>query len=604
MKKLVLLLYVSTYFPLVAAKPLNSVEIYEQAKRSVTVLEGVDETGKPIQALTAIAVANNRAVTICDAMNDKQQLRIIRENKSFKASIIARDSQRHLCLLSVPDAELIKITSTDKGQRVQSGAPVYALSNSLGLGIGISEGVISGIRPQLGVDFIQFSAPVSPGSDGGALVDINGHLLGIITYKHRDGQNVNFAIPAMWLNEIEQHDRSDTLYKQFRETAEQLQQQEQWQKLADHAEQWVVKHQDDIDAWRRIVLAAEKNGNIDKEENAWRKLRELDPVSSIAGAGLVSIKLRRNQPAEALQLAYELLSLRQEDADIWTIIGQTEQVAGTAAKAEDAYRKALSFNPWQLAAYEGLIGIAEQRNDRGMVTQLWQSLSTLNPDVPAVQFKLAEAYIREGRPARAYSLLEKLTIPDVQKADADFWKGQTLLALGRPSDATLAFEKSLQGNPTTKAWVYAALGSSYYQLQRYPESIEAYRQALRLEPNNSQWLFSLASSLKDSLRGQEALEINAQLLKKFPNNPAVWQQKGFTEEILGRRQEGIKSMEKSLELDPKQGSTWATLIETYRRAGQDKEVNNAYEKLRGIDSEWAEKAYKMTILPFEVFHHE
>lgn len=599
MIQIILLLCAGAFLSEATAKPLSSVEIFEQAQRSVTVLEELDDVNKPLQALTAIAVASDKVVTVCDELNGKRPLRIATNSKSFQATILARDSQRHLCLLSVPGAELIKIVSTDVNQSVQAGARVYALSNALGLGIGISEGVVSGVRPQSGVNFIQFSAPVSPGSDGGALVDAEGRLLGIITYRHRDGQNVNFAIPAKWLVEIEQHDKSDTAYQQFRETAEQLQQQEHWQKLADHAGQWIAGHQDDADAWRWAALAAEKIGNLDSEENAWRKLHELDPASPIAGAGLVSVKLKRNQRAEALQLAHELLSLRQEDAEIWTIVGQTEQVAGTAAKAEEAYRKALTFNPWQLAAYQGLIGIAEQRNDRGMVTQLWQSLTALNPDVPAVQFKLAEAYIREGRPARAYSLLDKLTVPDAQKADANFWKGQTLLALGRPMDAIQAFETSQQGNPTAKASVYAALGSSYFQLQRFPESIQAYREAVRLEPNNPEWQYGLALSLKDGFRGQEALEIDAQLLKKFPNDPAVWRQKGFTEGILGRYQEGIKSMEKSLELEPKQGKLWVALIETYQQAGRDKDVKNAYEKLRGIDSEWAEKAYRSVILPFE-----
>ncbi|WP_347988426.1 tetratricopeptide repeat protein [Methylomonas sp. AM2-LC] len=599
MKQIILLLCAGTFLSEAMATPHNSVEIYEQVQRSVMVFEALDDANKPLKALTAVAVASDKVVTVCDELNGKLQFRIVTNSKSFLATILARDSQRHLCLLSVPDAQLTKIVSADANQSLQSGARVYALSNALGLGVGISEGVVSGIRPQLGVDFIQFSAPVSPGSDGGALVDTEGRLLGIITYRHRDGQNVNFAIPAKWLAEIELHDKTDTAYKQFRETAEQLQNQEQWQKLAEHAEQWIGGHQSDVDAWRWSVMAAEKNNNLDSEETAWRKLYQLEPASSTAGAGLLRVKLKRNQSTEALQLARELLSLHQEDAEIWTIVGQTEQSAGTAAKAEEAYRKALSFNPWQLTAYQGLIGIAEQRNDRGMVTQLWQSLSALNPDVPVIQFKLAEAYIREGRPARAYSLLEKLTIPDAQKPDADFWKGQTLIALGRPLDAIQAFEKSLQGNPTAKAWAYAALGSSYFQLQRYLESIQAYREAVRLDPNNPEWQYGLALSLKDSFRGQEALEIDAQLLKKFPNDPTVWRQKGFTEAILGLTQESIKSLEKSLEIEPKQGKVWAALIEEYHRAGRDKDVSSAYEKLRGVDSAYAEMAYRSAILPFE-----
>ena len=40
---------------------------------------------------------------------------------------------------------------------------------------------------------LQFTAPVSPGSSGGALLDAHGHLIGIIKSQVREGQNINFA---------------------------------------------------------------------------------------------------------------------------------------------------------------------------------------------------------------------------------------------------------------------------------------------------------------------------------------------------------------------------------------------------------------------------
>lgn len=600
MKKVVLfLLCTSIYHSEISAQALGSIEVYERSQQSVVVLEELDDKGNPFQILTAIALGNDRAVTLCDTLNGGHELRIIANKKPVKATITARDSQRNLCLLTVPGAELPALETSNTSQAIQSGARVFAISNALGLGIGISEGVISGIRTRSGTDYIQFSAPVSPGSDGGALVDSEGQLLGIISYRHRDGQNVNFAIPAKWLAEIEQHDKSDIAYKQLREDAAQLERQGLWQKLTEHAEQWISLRQDDPDAWRWLALAAEKNGNLDKEEKAWRQLRELEPTSTIAGAGLARVILKRKQGNEALKLAHELLSLRQEDAEIWAVIGQTEQAAGTVEKAEEAYRKALSFNPWQLAAYQGLISIAELRNDRSTVTRLWQRLAALNPDAPTIQLRLIDAYVREGRPARAYSLLEKLTVPEEQKADAAFLKGQTLTALGRPVDAIRAFQDSLLGNPTAKGWVYAALGHSYFDLQRFPESIQAYREAIRLDPNNIDWLWGLARSLKDGGNRQEALEIDKQLLKKYPKDPSIWRQKGFTEGMLGRNQESVKSLEKSLELDPKQGKVWSALIGSYHYLGRQNDVRSAYEKLRGIDSEWADKTYRSNILPFE-----
>jgi S1-C subfamily serine protease len=134
MKQIILLFCAGIYFSEAAAKPLNPVEIYEQAQRSVMVFEELDDTNKPLQALTAVAVASDRVATVCDELDAKRQFRVVTNGKSYQATILARDSQRHLCLLSVPGVELIKIVSANAKQTLQSGARVYALSNALGLG--------------------------------------------------------------------------------------------------------------------------------------------------------------------------------------------------------------------------------------------------------------------------------------------------------------------------------------------------------------------------------------------------------------------------------------------------------------------------------------
>jgi hypothetical protein len=49
---------------------------------------------------------------------------------------------------------------------------------------------------------IQTTAPVSPGSSGGGLFDVDRKLVGIVTFQQRSGQNLNFAVPADWIFEM------------------------------------------------------------------------------------------------------------------------------------------------------------------------------------------------------------------------------------------------------------------------------------------------------------------------------------------------------------------------------------------------------------------
>lgn len=73
------------------------------------------------------------------------------------------------------------------------GEKVYSISNPKGLQFVFSDGMIN----QYNKDYIQFSAPISSGSSGGALLDNQGYLLGIITSQMNPSvyQNINFALP-------------------------------------------------------------------------------------------------------------------------------------------------------------------------------------------------------------------------------------------------------------------------------------------------------------------------------------------------------------------------------------------------------------------------
>ncbi len=76
------------------------------------------------------------------------------------------------------------------------GERVYAIGNPRGLEQSISEGIISGSREFDDSSWIQHSAPISPGSSGGALISAHGELLGINSRSRVESQNINFAVPA------------------------------------------------------------------------------------------------------------------------------------------------------------------------------------------------------------------------------------------------------------------------------------------------------------------------------------------------------------------------------------------------------------------------
>jgi S1-C subfamily serine protease len=70
-----------------------------------------------------------------------------------------------------------------------------AIGNPLGLSNTVSDGLVSALRP-IGaqVSLLQLSAPISPGSSGGPIIDERGQVVGVSTLMITKGQNLNFGV--------------------------------------------------------------------------------------------------------------------------------------------------------------------------------------------------------------------------------------------------------------------------------------------------------------------------------------------------------------------------------------------------------------------------
>lgn len=80
------------------------------------------------------------------------------------------------------------------GQELVRGQRVVAIGSPLGFFNSVSDGIIAGFRRIRDVDMIQFTAPISHGSSGGALLNMYGEVIGISTAGVDNGQNINLAV--------------------------------------------------------------------------------------------------------------------------------------------------------------------------------------------------------------------------------------------------------------------------------------------------------------------------------------------------------------------------------------------------------------------------
>jgi hypothetical protein len=92
------------------------------------------------------------------------------------------------------DFPTVALGDSDK---VQVGEEVVSIGSPLSLEATVSNGIISSIRELKNENqrLFQTTAPISPGSSGGALLNMGGELIGITTAEVVGGQNLNFAVP-------------------------------------------------------------------------------------------------------------------------------------------------------------------------------------------------------------------------------------------------------------------------------------------------------------------------------------------------------------------------------------------------------------------------
>ena len=104
-----------------------------------------------------------------------------------------------LALLRI-DRQLDPVPVYQGRKKLVRGQKVVAIGSPLGLFNSVSDGIISGFRTIDNVDMIQFTAPISSGSSGGAVLNMAGEVIGISTAGFDHGQNINLAVSYECIN--------------------------------------------------------------------------------------------------------------------------------------------------------------------------------------------------------------------------------------------------------------------------------------------------------------------------------------------------------------------------------------------------------------------
>jgi hypothetical protein len=195
---LLALLFISIHFSIALADGASVLKTVKPSMVSIS----VKLAGDGGQTGSGVIVSPNEILTNCHVVENSESVQVtFSDGGTIPATLIGRVSTLDLCLLSAVSNNRTPITISPISE-IEVGQTVYAVGDPLALKTTISDGIISAFRQNDVGKLIQITTPISHGSSGGGLFDIKGRLLGITTFMLTEGQNLNFAIPAEYINSL------------------------------------------------------------------------------------------------------------------------------------------------------------------------------------------------------------------------------------------------------------------------------------------------------------------------------------------------------------------------------------------------------------------
>ena len=141
-------------------------------------------------------------VTNLHILNSKNINVQLNNGKNYTANIIGIDKNADIAVLKISADESLNPINIADSDNLKIGDKVLAIGNPYGIGISVSNGIVSATGRDYGnpyLQLIQTDAAINPGNSGGALINENGNLIGINSKIYSSTgayQGIGFAIPS------------------------------------------------------------------------------------------------------------------------------------------------------------------------------------------------------------------------------------------------------------------------------------------------------------------------------------------------------------------------------------------------------------------------
>jgi Flp pilus assembly protein TadD len=322
------------------SQPESLPALVRRVKPSVVSVLTYDIKNEPLISGSGFVIGPGEIVTNMHVIKGARRVEIRTldgKGRTYAVSgVLSVDDEADLALLKIdglPDrARPLSLTASlpDEGEQV------FLIGNPLRLEGSVSDGIVSAIRevPDLG-RIIQTTAPVSHGNSGSPLFNMRGQVIGIVTVKVTNGQNINLALGV---SRIQALDRRDLMT--FEQVASRNRSTTQPEVLAE--------------LWYRGGIDSLWLGNYDSALNYFETAANRNPRRPETWIQIGYCKVKQGRNDEAIRAYKRALQLRPTSAEAFNKLGDAYFFANRFNEAINSYKEAARVQPSQPEAYYNL----------------------------------------------------------------------------------------------------------------------------------------------------------------------------------------------------------------------------------------------------------
>jgi fibronectin type 3 domain-containing protein len=181
------------------------VAINEAADSMLMLVTYIDDTDEPEATGSGfIAFSSDILITNYHVVEGSLYIYAIDDDDNIYelSRVIIASQEKDIAILRFSNPTKLTPLTLDDSRSYLRGQPIVAIGSPGGVINTVSTGIISAIFEDSGISNIQFTAPISPGSSGGALFNDDGEVIGITSSYYENGQNMNYAVDIRYAVEL------------------------------------------------------------------------------------------------------------------------------------------------------------------------------------------------------------------------------------------------------------------------------------------------------------------------------------------------------------------------------------------------------------------